>query len=61
MRDLEIIKRDIQTINPYITDKLLDLIYEYVNVKNYVNAIKVVNTQEFQDVLTRIINDTISR
>lgn len=30
MKNIEEIKKEIQTINPYITDEVLDLLFEYV-------------------------------
>ena len=37
MRTSEEIKKEIHTINPDITDALLDLLYEYVSIRQHEN------------------------
>lgn len=43
MRTSEEIKKEIHTINPDITDELLDLLYEYVNIKQHENMLDFLN------------------
>lgn len=43
MKTSEEIKKEIHTINPDITDELLDLLYEYVSIRQHENMLDFVN------------------
>lgn len=48
MKTLEEIKKEIHTINPDITDELLDLLYEYVSIRQeYVSIRQHENMLDF--------------
>lgn len=55
MKTLEEIKKEIHTINPDITDALLDLLYEYMFTK-HLNGYKKINTNDFQDTINYLLN-----
>lgn len=48
-KKLEQIKEKIRTINPEITDELLDLLYEYIFSKYYNNITKEINQISKED------------
>lgn len=48
-KKLEQIKEKIRTINPEITDELLDLLYEYIFSKYYNNFTKEINQISKED------------
>lgn len=49
MDELEVIKEKIRTINPEITDELLDLLYEFFFEKYYNNIIRQFNKEGKED------------
>lgn len=55
MRTSEEIKKEIHTINPDITDALLDLLYEYMFTK-HLNGYKKINTNDFQDTINYLLS-----
>lgn len=61
MRTLEEIKKEIHTINPDITDELLDLLYEYVSIRQYENILDFVNNYNlYRKELKKIVYDSLS-
>lgn len=59
MNKLEEIKEKIRTINPNITDELLDLLYEFAITKytnNMTNCFN--NNPDLDDILKYVINPT---
>lgn len=61
MRTLEEIKKEIHTINPDITDELLDLLYEYVSIRQHENMLDFVNNySSYQKELKKIVYDSLS-
>lgn len=56
MDRLNEIKEKIRTIDPRITDELLDLLCEYVNHKTYIDCIiQLDNNKEFEQLVTDIV------
>ena len=61
MKTLEEIKKEIHTINPDITDALLDLLYEYVSIRQHENMLDFVNNySSCQKELKKIVYDSLS-
>lgn len=61
MKTLEEIKKEIHTINPDITDELLDLLYEYVSIRQHENMLDFVNNySSCQKELKKIVYDSLS-
>lgn len=61
MRTLEEIKKEIHTINPDITDELLDLLYEYVSIRQHENMLDFVNNYNlYRKELKKIVYDSLS-
>lgn len=61
MRTLEEIKKEIHTINPDITDELLDLLYEYVSIRQHENMLDFLNNySSYQKELKKIVYDSLS-
>ena len=56
MKTLEEIKKEIRTINPEFTDKLLDLLYEYMFVKYSNNYKEKIGTNDLKDIIDYILN-----
>lgn len=58
MDKLNEIKEKIRTIDPRITDELLDLLCEYVNVKSYKDCIvQLDNNKEFEQLVTDMVDN----
>lgn len=61
MRTSEMVKKEIRTINPEITDKLLALLYEYIILKEYEKDIEYMNNEpsaiETRKVMENILNN----
>lgn len=61
MKTSEMVKKEIRTINPEITDKLLDLLYEYIKLKKYEKDIEAINNEpaaiETRKVMENILNN----
>jgi len=56
MDRLEEIKNKIRTIDPRITDELLDLLCEYVNIKSYEDYIvQLDNNKDFKQLITDMV------
>ena len=51
MNTLEEIKKRIHTINPDITDELLDLLYEYMFTKYLNNYKEKIRTNDLKDII----------
>lgn len=63
MRTSEEIKKEIHTINPDITDELLDLLYEYVSTRQHENMLDFLNNYSScscQKEITKIAQDSLS-
>lgn len=56
MEELNIIKEKIRTINPEITDELLDLLYEFIVRKHVVDFKTYVTNESVSDVLQYVVN-----
>ena len=61
MKTSEMVKEEIRTINPEITDELLDLLYEYIKLKKYEKDIEAMNNEpaaiETRKVMENILNN----
>ena len=61
MKTSEMVKKEIRTINPEITDKLLDLLYEYIKLKKDEKDIEAMNNEpvaiETRKVMENILNN----
>lgn len=61
MRTSEMVKEEIRTINPEITDELLDLLYEYIKLKKDEKDIESMNNEpaaiETRKVMENILNN----
>lgn len=61
MNTLEEIKKEIHTINPDITDTLLDLLYEYVSIRQHENMLDFLNNYNlYQKEFKKIVYDSLS-
>lgn len=55
-KDLETIKEKIHTINPDITDELLDLLYEYIMQKHVICFEEKIKDKTLQNTLNYLVN-----
>lgn len=61
MKTLEEIKKEIHTINPDITDALLDLLYEYVSIRQHENMLDFFNNYNlYRKEFKKIVYDSLS-
>lgn len=61
MKTLEEIKKEIHTINPDITDALLDLLYEYVSIRQHENMLDFLNNySSCQKEIKKIVQESLS-
>ena len=56
MDRLEEIKNKIRTINPDITDELLDLLYEFIIAKHTTDITKCLKNPDLESILQYVIN-----
>ena len=54
MNKLDELKNKIHTVNPNITDELLDLLYEYITKRTYENMRDVKNNEIFQKYVSSV-------
>lgn len=50
------LKEKIRTINPKITNELLDLLYEFIMCQHIINFTKNVDTNDIQNLLNYVMN-----
>lgn len=61
MKTLGEIQKGIHTINPDITDELLDLLYEYVSIRQHENMLDFVNNYNlYRKEFKKIVYDSLS-
>lgn len=61
MRTSEEIKKEIHTINPDITDALLNLLYEYVSIRQHENMLDFLNNYNlYRKEFKKIVYDSLS-
>ena len=56
MEELNIIKEKIRTMNPEITDELLDLLYEFIIHRHVVDFKTYVTSESVADILSYVVN-----
>lgn len=61
MKTLGEIKKEIHTINPDITDELLNLLYEYVSIRQHENMLDFLNNYNlYRKEFKKIVQESLS-